>query len=106
MPEPVASVRVPHRAPAPKASCMSAPFLQSLLQFFLGGERVVPDLGHPGHRRTREMFVPPTLDDLVERVRRRPVFGQRYSVIHRGHSYETQRISTGKIATAWSPSTP
>src|SRR5713226_1150211 len=71
MPEPVTSLRVPHSAPAPNASCMSAPSLEKIgktpLQFFLGGEGVVPGLGHPGDRRAGEMVGPPALDDLAER---------------------------------------
>src|SRR6185437_16879559 len=68
MPEPVASVRLPHSAPAPKASCMLRPFLQAPLQLFLGGECVVPDLGHSGRHRSGEMLFPPALDEAVERV--------------------------------------
>src|ERR1051325_1511152 len=89
MPEPVTSVRLPHSAPAPNASCMYltplrragasppgwrvSPALhvgETPLQFFLGGEDVVPDLRHLSHRRTREMIFPPTLDQLLERRRR------------------------------------
>ena len=44
IPEPVTSLRLPHNAPAPNASCMSNPFLKEPLQRFLGGKGVVPGL--------------------------------------------------------------
>src|SRR5579885_27071 len=70
IPEPVTSVRLPHSAPAPNASCMLQALLQAPLELFLGGESVVPRGGHAGHRRAGEVVVPPALDDGVERVRR------------------------------------
>src|SRR5437016_8711722 len=69
MPEPVASVRLPHSAPAQNASCMSADSFrksgEAPLQLFLGGEGVVPGGGHLGDRRAGEMVVPPALDELA-----------------------------------------
>src|ERR1700686_697219 len=74
MPEPITSVRLPHSAPAPNASCMSedSPKLvnKAPLQLFLGGESVVPGLRHLGHRRSGKMIGPPALDDVLERLRR------------------------------------
>src|SRR5260370_21982767 len=73
MPDPVTSVRLPHSAPAPNASCMSehsqSEVDEAPLQLFLGGETVVPGLRHLGHRRAGEMILPPALDQIVERLR-------------------------------------
>src|SRR5205823_3029202 len=67
MPDPVTSVRLPHSAPAPNASCMLQYLLQAPLQFFLGGKSVVPDGCHLRHRRAGEVVLPPALDDGFER---------------------------------------
>src|SRR5216684_1055506 len=68
MPEPVISLRVPHSAPAPNASCMSVSSPEDLgetpLQFFLGGKGVVPCQRHLCHGRAGEIVGPPALDDV------------------------------------------
>src|SRR5437773_6769085 len=70
MPDPVTSVRLPHSAPAPNASCMSEHSLGEVnkppLQLFLGGESVVPGLRHLGDRRARKVVLPPALDDVAD----------------------------------------
>src|SRR5579884_2343734 len=118
MPEPVVSVRFPHRAPAPNASCMSLTLLQALLQVFLGGESDIPCGGDLGHGRTGEVIVPPLLDERVAaRLRRQRRGGGaranggrfcgrrggrrrgRFGFLHDG-LLQRQRISTGMIATA------
>src|SRR6266851_9839505 len=70
IPDPVTSVRLPHSAPAPNASCMSENSLQAPLQLFLGGKSVVPGRRHLGHRRSGKMIGPPALHDVIERSRR------------------------------------
>src|SRR5579871_5902165 len=75
IPEPVTSVRLPHSAPAPKASCMlillPLECREAPLQLFLGGESVVPGRGGLRHGRAREMVVPPALDERGGVVGRR-----------------------------------
>src|ERR1700676_2531517 len=71
MPDPVTSVRLPHSAPAPNASCISEASPNEIneppLQLFLGGESVVPGLRHLGHRRAGKVIGPPALDGVFER---------------------------------------
>src|SRR5438477_3599301 len=68
IPDPLTSVRFPHSAPAPNASCMSQASLNEIdeapLQLLFGGEGVVPGGRHLRHRRAREVVFPPPLDGV------------------------------------------
>src|SRR5215203_806156 len=86
MPDPVTSVRVPHSAPAPNASCMSVSSVdeggEPPLQIFLGGEGVVPGLRHLRDRGPGKMIGPPALDGVGDRAGRCGV--ERWRVGRRG----------------------
>src|SRR5579872_1203574 len=85
IPEPVTSVRLPHSAPAPNASCISVVLLdegfEAPLQLFLGGESVVPGGGGLSHRRAGEMVFPPALNERITRVGPASVLGRRRRVV-------------------------
>src|SRR5690242_3314569 len=77
MPDPVTSVRLPHSAPAPKASCISQPSLNEIdkapLQLLLGGESMVPGGRQLCDRRAGEVVGPPMFDDIFESFRYGPI---------------------------------